>query len=161
MIAVWNEGHCNDLGFERPTALGKQYPRSPQCVGALNVGHGNRRFENRGETATGHPTCPAAIIIHHDGTLADRLTTGHRQPDTEEVRPMVEFGEDPTATGKAAFDAPTLRYCESQTGLNRRGTFVQIVAIQRKTGLKTQRIARAKPHRLDLRLSDQKIRNFP
>src|SRR5919106_1985197 len=123
-------------------------------MGTLDIAHGDGAPERGGEATRGD----LADSLPGDGDLGalarDRLALG-QQTDTLARRTLGDLLLDDGGAGEAALQAAFLADAPQQARFDRRGRGVDVVAVEAETGLEAQRIARAEPDRLHLRLGQE------
>ena len=82
-----------------------------------------------------------------------------RMPTRLRCGPSASSRRMRSAPGKPPAVAPRLGDGEGEVRLDRRGRLVEVVAVERQPGFEPQRIARAEPDRLHLRLGEQRPRD--
>ena len=126
--------------------------------GALDVAHGDGAAERGREAARRDLADDLAADRDLRALARDRLALG-QEADALARRALGDLLLDDRGAGEAALHAALLADAPQQARLDRRGRGVDVVAVEAEAGLEAQRIARAQPDRLDLRLGQQLARD--
>ena len=124
--------------------------------GRLDIAHGDRAADGRAEAARGDDADRAAAEIADLRAVAGRRPALGARPTRSRAGPSRELAGDAIGAGEAALGAAALGDGEAEIGLDRRGGLVDVVAIEAEAGLEPERIARAEPDRLHLRLGEER-----
>src|SRR5262249_51913301 len=109
------------------------------------------------EPARGDRADRRAVLRFDLGSFARGHAAFRPQADALPARTVAQFREHALGAGKSALLAPALLDRPSESGFDRRGAGVNVVTVEAKARFEAQRIAGAKPDRLDLGMAEQAL----
>src|SRR6266404_3985373 len=149
VVGVFDERHRHDLGRHRLAAHHQVDLGADRTSGALDIAHGDGAPERWGKAARRDLADDGAGNDDLRAIARNRLSLG-QQADALARRTRGDLLLDDLCAGKAASDATLLADAPEQARLGGCRAGVDVVAIEAKAGLESQRIARAEADRLDL-----------
>src|ERR1043166_647375 len=157
MITMGHERQRRDGGRKVLAAHDERDRRAGLGERALDIAHGDRRSEARAEAARRDRAEDRAVARFDLGTFARRHAPLGPQPDAQAARAVAQFGKHALGARKSAFLAPALLDRPGESGFDRRGAGVDVVAVEAEPRLEAQRVARAEADRLHLAVAEQAL----